>query len=374
MNNTTNYTTKLVSFRKSRLSSNSFMADEVTLYIYSITLVLGIIGNSLVVFSILSRRRRRRMTANDVFILNLAVSDLSLLLFFIPYAMYIRLAPFHATFFICKFTAPTITVALGGMVYTLTAVAVQRCIAITQPFRQECSVKRAGFIVIIIWVVSIVLSIPKIVVATPINNKICLSMWKSQTQFKIYTTTLFVLRFAIPFCVIIAAYAKMGIVLLSTHAPRFATDSKGNIRDITNRKENIEVVKTLIVVSALFFILMLPYRVTRLMTIYGEKNPLLRNINQLLATLVIAHSCINPLIYGALMKKFSQDYLRCLKDVFCCRLCNGYGSEDDSSLERFELEEGASASVNGTKNSRNNKTVEETMDFEKSTQCEKAFL
>lgn len=362
MNNSTR-----VIFRGSLRKPNTFMADEVTLYVYVVTLVLGIIGNSLVVLSIVSRRRRRRMTANDVFILNLTVSDLLLLLFFIPYAIFIRLAPFRPSMFICKSTAPIITVALGGMVYTLTAMAVQRCMVITQPFRQECSVKRATLVVAVIWVASIGLSIPKIAVATPKWNRICISKWKSSSHIKIYTVTLFVLRFAIPFCVIFISYAKLALALLKTQAPRFAADSRGNIRDVTNRKENLEVVKTLVVITFLFFVLMLPFRVTRLMKIFGQKDETLQNIYQLTATLVIAHSCINPIIFGTIMGKFSQDYRRFFTHLFCCKFCSDHDLHEDETLtqDRFELEDGCEYTRNCHQIASS--TIDETLESVKTT-------
>lgn len=328
-----------------RSSYKPILTDEVTMYIYVVTLIVGTIGNSLVLFSLLSKRRRKRMSANDVFILNLTVADLMLLLIFIPYTLYIRLAAFHPTAFVCKFTAPLITIALGGMVYTLTAMAVHRCLVITRPFRQECSIRRAAIVVAFIWLASISLSIPKISVATPYTSPFgvtrCRSLWKTLSRKRSYTASLFVLRFAIPFSIIIISYVKIAVALLKTQAPRFATDSSGNIRNVTNRRENMEVIKTLFVISFLFFILMLPFRVTLVMMIFGNTDALLRDIYRLTATLTIAHSCVNPIIYGAFMRKFYNDYKRFFIHLFCCRFCRKNGEEQADTLE---LDEGGMTS------------------------------
>lgn len=320
-----------------------FITDQVVLYIYIVTLVVGILGNFLVVFSIASRRRRRRkrLTANDIFILNLAISDLMLLLIFIPFSLYIHLANFQPTMFVCKCTAPIITVALGGIVYTLTAMAVVRCLVITQPFRQECTIKHATIIVVVIWVLSIALSIPKIYFAKPFRQR-CLIRWQSLSQQRTYTLTLFVLRFAIPFCLMVISYIKIAIALLKTQAPRFAADSSGNIRDVTNRRENIEVIKTLVIISVLFFALMLPYRITRLMIVFGHKDILTVNFYKLTAILTIAHSCVNPIIYGTFMKNFGQDYKRFFINLFCCRLFLSHADDfttSDRTSDGLELVE-----------------------------------
>jgi len=65
-------------------SSNIFFWDELvpTLVVYGLTLVMGVLGNSLIVFTIL--RYRRMKSATNVFLASLASADLLLIIVCIP--------------------------------------------------------------------------------------------------------------------------------------------------------------------------------------------------------------------------------------------------------------------------------------------------
>ncbi|CAB3376743.1 Hypothetical predicted protein [Cloeon dipterum] len=65
-------------------SSNIFFWDELvpTLVVYGLTLVLGVVGNSLIVFTIL--RYKRMKSATNVFLASLASADLLLIIVCIP--------------------------------------------------------------------------------------------------------------------------------------------------------------------------------------------------------------------------------------------------------------------------------------------------
>lgn len=337
---------------------------EMEVYIYMVTLVIGVIGNGLVLCSV-ATRRRRRLTANDIFITNLALSDLLLVVVFLPFAIYIRLESFKPTAFICKFTAPIITVALGGTIFTLAVMAVQRCFVITHPFRQEMTVKMASLIILGIWFLSIALSFPKIVNAMAGRNK-CYVRWKYAFHKKAYTVGLFVVRFAIPFVLMVISYVKMAIALLKTKSPRFTTDAKGNIRNVTNRNENIAVIKTLVLISALFLVCMLPYRVSSLLMTISRKNRniVVTNVYTTSAILTIAHSCINPIIYGAFLKQFKNDYKRLILNILCCRIyrkkANSRQNVERSDGIELHEDDGLSSSI-WKKSESEVKTVQDSL-------------
>lgn len=72
-------------------SSNIFFWDELvlTLVVYGLTLVLGVLGNSLIVFTIL--RYRRMKSATNVFLASLASADLLLIIVCIPVKVFINI-------------------------------------------------------------------------------------------------------------------------------------------------------------------------------------------------------------------------------------------------------------------------------------------
>ena len=63
---------------------NTFFWEELcpTLVVYVLTMVLGVVGNSLIVFTIL--RYRRMKSTTNVFLASLASADLLLIIFCIP--------------------------------------------------------------------------------------------------------------------------------------------------------------------------------------------------------------------------------------------------------------------------------------------------
>lgn len=107
---------------------------KVTIGLYVLTLVLGFSGN-LIVLVVIARRKIRKWRPHEMFIFNLAISDLMLITIFLPFQIYIFLVEFHPSVFYCKCIASLITVALGASIFTLTVMAVHRCYVITNPFK-----------------------------------------------------------------------------------------------------------------------------------------------------------------------------------------------------------------------------------------------
>jgi 7 transmembrane receptor (rhodopsin family) len=82
-------------------SSNIFFWDELvpTLVVYGLTLVLGVLGNSLIVFTIL--RYRRMKSATNVFLASLASADLLLIIVCIPVKVFINIWISENTYMRC---------------------------------------------------------------------------------------------------------------------------------------------------------------------------------------------------------------------------------------------------------------------------------
>ncbi|EDO45630.1 predicted protein [Nematostella vectensis] len=305
-----------------RIVRSNLLSQETELAIYYLTLFIGVTGNFLVFLSI-AMRGLRLVRPNDIFILNLAASDLLMLVVFIPFSIHIRVAVFNPSVFICKCMAPVITVALGGAVFTLTVMALHRWQMIVNPFQRDITNRTACILVSGIWVLSLALAVPKILFATPWEYKrICIIRWPSKDYVSAYTVALFVIRFVIPFTLIVFSYVRMGISLSRTHAPRFRKDSRGNILNLTNRRENFEVIRTLTVIVVLFFVCMFPYRVSLLLQMFGHsKNVIVSQVYRASALATVFHSCVNPLIYCAVLSRFRDDFFRIGKFIFCMGGC-----------------------------------------------------
>ena len=281
---------------------------EFTLALYAVTLCIGLVSNLLVVWIVGWKRNFKRVrTVNDIFIMNLALSDLLLIMLFLPFQIYIHVARFEASDFYCKFIASLITVGLGASIFTLTVMALYRWYVIVHPLRRTISHRTVFCWLALVWVVSLALAAPKMVVSSSEAHR-CRQHWPSAEYRKLYTATLFALRFVLPLCAITFAYIKIGQDLWRSRAPRFVMNREGLIENITVSKENLEVLKVLAIIVLLFVLCMLPFRIAWLMLLFGNEEQqstaiLFRRYSSIL---VIFHSCLNPIVYGALTKRFRR--------------------------------------------------------------------
>ena len=138
-NNTTNNTTQA-------LQASDGVIYDLLLASYIITMILGSVGNTLVLIVVVGKRARR--TVNDIFIMNLAVSDL-LFICFLPLFIYENLAErmVEKSIGLCKFITPTITATFLLSIFTLTSMSVHRCQVIVNPFKRDLSQKKSA-----IWI------------------------------------------------------------------------------------------------------------------------------------------------------------------------------------------------------------------------------
>lgn len=277
---------------------------KVTFGLYITTLILGFVGNVSVLF-VIGVKKTRKWRPHELFILNLAVCDLMLIMVFIPFQIYIFMAKFTPSVFYCKLIAPLISVAFGASVFTLTVMAVHRCYVITNPFKLDISQRTVIIWLVLIWILSLGLVVPKIHVSTQQSSR-CVQQWPSANFKKFYTLSLFIARFVIPLFVITYAYVRIVKDLSGSTAPRFGLDEDGEIKTRTAKSENITVVKTLAVIVVLFVMCMLPYRLATIIMMFGDQHHarLARYVRQYTSVLTIFHSCANPIAYGTLTKQF----------------------------------------------------------------------
>ncbi|XP_022088769.1 probable G-protein coupled receptor No18 isoform X2 [Acanthaster planci] len=123
--------------------------------------IVSLIGNLLVVYVIV--RNRSMHTVTNFFLLNLAVSDLLVTLFcIIPTLLYFIQVNWSLGVFICKAHKATLTVTTTASIFMLTVISMERYIVILHPFHTKriLTVQRLIGVVVAVWLLSIVLSIP----------------------------------------------------------------------------------------------------------------------------------------------------------------------------------------------------------------------
>lgn len=290
------------------------------------TFVIGLVGNILVLVIVAKRRVKR--TANDVFIMNLAVSDLTMI-FFLPLQISELFGTFPGNVFTCNFVRPLMTVTFFVSIFTLTTMAVYRCKVILNPLRPEIKELFAILLVVLVWIISFACVLPLMVVNQPTGSPLpCQEFWPSNTYRKTYTVALVILQYILPLLIIAVAYMRIGLDLYRARLPtRLSFKRKSSAKDEgickvnykARKRENLQVIKTLATIVIMFAICLLPGQVAWLLADFGDIS--LQSLNIWInvgLVMSVFHSCLNPLIYGTLTRQFRRGYVKYLSYLLCC--------------------------------------------------------
>ncbi|XP_051556898.1 leukotriene B4 receptor 1-like [Myxocyprinus asiaticus] len=175
--------------------------------ILSVSFMVGVPGNMLVVWTILNHVKQRSHTVH--LILHLAVADL-LVLITLPLWIY-SLA--HSWVFgeaTCKAITYIINACMYSSVFLITMMSVERFLAIRYPFasagwRRKRALKK---VLLVLWVASFLLSIPVIVTQTlgDDQDQCTYRGYASDTQEAVLLILETLIGFVIPFSILVVCY------------------------------------------------------------------------------------------------------------------------------------------------------------------------
>ena len=284
---------------------------NVELGFYIASLILGFGGNSLVI-TVMSRKKHKRSIPR-LFILNLAISDLSLIMIETPIFIYSYISTIYRNSYYCRLLTPLQTIFYFVSIFTIFSMAVHRCRLITNPYRPKMRKRNAYIWIAAIWFSSLIMVLPLSVVLEA-NNGICDESWPSINHRKAYTIALFILQFVMPLLIISVAYARIGIYLWRSAVPQ------SSLPALKRRKENIQVIKTLAMIVILFVICLLPGQIAWLLLDFGgqKESEIAQTIFKFGNILNILHPCLNPIVYGLSNKHFRRECIQLFFDCFTC--------------------------------------------------------
>ncbi|XP_062987700.1 neuropeptide FF receptor 1 [Elgaria multicarinata webbii] len=303
---------------------------------YVFIFFMCMIGNMLVCFIVLKNRQMRTVT--NIFILNLAISDVLVGIFCMPTTLVDNLItgwPFDVI--MCKMSGLVQGMSVSASVFTLVAIAVERFRCIVYPFRQKLSLRKALITIVIIWVLALIIMCPSAVTLTvtrddyhfmldAYNNSYplysCWEAWPDKEMRKIYTTVLFSHIYLAPLTSIVIMYARIAFKLFKSSAPiRGSQLEEHEGRRVSRRK--IKVINMLIIVALFFTLSWLPLWTLMLLTDYGNLTEDRLNLITVYFFpfahwLAFFNSSINPIIYGY----FNENFRRGFQEAFKVQLCS----------------------------------------------------
>ncbi|XP_036407764.1 cholecystokinin receptor type A [Megalops cyprinoides] len=214
------------------------MNQTVRIVLYSLIFLLSVLGNALII-TVLVRNGRMR-TVTNLFLLSLAVSDLMLCLFCMPFTLIPNLMrDFIFGSGICKGATYFMGVSVSVSTFNLVAISLERYSAICKPLSSRAwqTKSHAAKVITATWAVSFVLMLPypissTLVPFTRYNNStgnMCRLVWPSDVIQQSWYVFLLLLLFLVPGIVMMTAY---GLISLELY--------RGIKFEMTNRKSSRE--------------------------------------------------------------------------------------------------------------------------------------
>ncbi|NXN19216.1 NPFF2 protein, partial [Indicator maculatus] len=307
---------------------------------YLLIFLLCMLGNGVVCFTVLRSRQMRTVT--NLFILNLAVSDLLVGIFCMPTTLLDNIIagwPFGSL--VCKLSGMVQGISVSASVFTLVAIAVDRFRCVVRPFRRKPSTAAAVAVIALIWLLAVAIMCPSAVMLQIQEEKHfrvilgrgnatrpvywCREDWPRPGMRRIYTTLLFANIYLAPLSLIVLMYARISMALSSPALPVLGKPGQRQQRQqrqVVGSRKKQKVIKMLIVVAALFTLSWLPLWTLMMLSDYAELSDLqLQVINvyiyPLAHWLAFFNSSINPIIYGF----FNPNFRRALQAAFKPQLC-----------------------------------------------------
>lgn len=321
--------------------------------LYTLIFMLGVFGNVLVCYVVF--RNRTMQTVTNLFITNLALSDILLCLFAVPFT------PMYTFFgrWVCgKLLCHVMPYAQGCSVYistlTLTSIAIDRFFVIIYPFHPRMKLTTCIGIIILIWTFSLGITFPYgwyMQMQEKHNNVYCEEVWPTEESRKTFGALTSIMQFVLPFLIIAFCYTCVSLKL--NDRARAKPGSKNMRREEADRDRKRRTNRMLIAMVAIFGLSWLPLN---LINIYYDFYMTASNWPYYFLSFFMAHSvamsstCYNPFLYAWLNENFRKEF----KQVLPCfdPTLGGRGGTQSGRLGGYRSER----TCNG-----NNETIQESL-------------
>ena len=308
--------------------------------LYCAAMLVSLLANSLLICVV--RRNRRMRTVTHHLIVNMAVADLLITVFHMPYMLHVYVTGSHqlhvsgilATL-TCKVAGFSQDLSIACSVLSLVAIAFDRFFAILFPLKKVITQTRTKSIIATVWLVSLMVCAPLLYanrMEEDDEGAYCYEDWSpgfdNDTASRDFTVVLFVILYACPLVLISVLYSS--IVYRVWRRPALSSSLRGGrFRGRTRRK----VLKLLIIIVCVFLVCWLPYHVLFFMHYFTEKyhdcSPP-EGVQFICRFSAHVNSALNPCLYFMLLKEYRKGLRECL----CCVKSTGQWQLNSIPLSR----------------------------------------
>lgn len=278
---------------------------------------MSLTGNVLLIFIVTRKADVRTLTA--FLFVNMAVADLLVTFIVMPVSVewlytdgirkWLPGILGHVTCTLAHYSA---YVTLAASIFSLLIMSVDRYLGVVYPLRRFPRFRGAKVLAVTIWLSSMIFSIPVAVTwrleeIKPLDIFICTPNFPMLGKFgmKGFYMYLFLLMYLIPLLLISSLYILVGRTLWLRNLPGRQLSTQGQQRnEMTKRK----VVRTLVIITAVFAICWLPTQCYHLVLAFSPDvhDNIPSYVMILCFWLAHANSAVNPWLYMILSENFRK--------------------------------------------------------------------
>ncbi|XP_075619599.1 melatonin-related receptor isoform X1 [Balearica regulorum gibbericeps] len=289
------------------------------------TIVVDVLGNALVILSVLRNKKLRnaeaaanrgartpRRDSGNIFVVSLSVADLVVAVY--PYPLILS-AIFHNGWTMgnvhCQISGFLMGLSVIGSIFNITAIAINRYCYICHSLRYDrlFNLKNTYCYLCLTWILTVVAIVPNFFVGSLQYDPRIYSCTFAQTVSTSYTITVVVVHFIVPLSIVTFCYLRIWILVIQVkHRVRQDCKQKLRAADIRN-------FLTMFVVFVLFAVCWGPLNFIGL-AVSINPSKVQPHIPEWLFVLsyfmAYFNSCLNAVIYGLLNQNFRKEYKRIL--------------------------------------------------------------
>ncbi|OPJ88111.1 neuropeptide Y receptor type 2 [Patagioenas fasciata monilis] len=303
----------LAGSRSVMMDSTKILGVQVVLIAaYSLIILLGFIGNSLVIYIIVKYKTMRTVT--NFFIANLALADLMVDTLCLPFTLvYTLLDEWKFGAVLCHLVPYAQALSVHVSILTLTVIALDRYRCIVFHLDSRISKRLSFTIITIMWLAAAVLAGPLAIFREyryeeipSINLKmaVCSEKWPSgnNRDATIYSLSMLLLQYVFPLAIICYAYTRIWFKLKNHVSPTSRNENQCRRRKTT---------KMLVMVVVVFAVCWLPFHIFQLaidldLVLIFHEYKLLYTVFHVGA---MCSTFVNPLLYGWMNKNYRNGFL-----------------------------------------------------------------
>ncbi|XP_041665846.1 fMet-Leu-Phe receptor-like [Cheilinus undulatus] len=266
--------------------------DNIASVLYTLTVVLGITGNSIVIW-VAGFKLKPKVT--NVWLVNLAIADL-IFCFTRVFSLIKKLFFDHWPFgvFLCKFNGFFKYANMFCSVFLLAVISLDRVLCVWRPIltKQHRTVQAARLVAVCVWISAIIFSTPYFIYRNVSFGKNNLSKCSVDSEEKegdnganlaLYSIR-FLCGFLLPFMVILICYILAGLGIQRTR--------------LSGKSRPLRILASLVIA---FFLCWAPYHCLLLVKMVDSKNPMLKIWHPVTSGIAYFNSCVNPLLYFCIL-------------------------------------------------------------------------